>query len=501
MNLTECQKTINEFNIYTDVKEFNEFLAKEQREGEDMYEKNINIYRDGEIDLSNEIIEEIIKIEPLNPQDLFIENLKPELNSDYYNKIQILNKIIDPKIKAKIDKIREQMKQLFTSSISDLENENTVNLFIDSFKLPKKLISNDEEENLTFNIQLPLDLWKKIETVQNLGGNIGLITAIQNIINHSEYTLKILNETLTEVNNEEKEDFSLRNQFGEKKWIITPSNQINKTIIVSLNNHIKNLTQTNKLDHQQKNDVLNNSEQFQILSESQGTLNKRIPGSKITKSNLNKEEIETKKKILHLKELCKDLENMKKSLLNYIETDNKILHFFYDDKYDENTIFNSQKAEINIRINEIKKKSDEIKKCENEIKVLISQIPPPNDNIPIPKEAQNFFNNLNTYVDLYMKKYNKFIKAGEYYDKLHQEIYKIIKNAKEFLDKRLEEKKTLFKVLTQKDYDEWKKSQNNNNNSNFNEDVTNDFLDPNKNRFSNMNVFKGLSSSYIHGFK
>ena len=500
MNLTECQKTINEFNIYTDVKEFNEFLAKEQKEGEDMYEKNINIYHDGEIDLSNEIIEEIIKIEPLNPQDLFIENLKPELNSDYYNKIQILNKIIDPKIKAKIDKIREQMKQLFTSSISDLENENTVNLFIDSFKLPKKLISNDEEENLTFNIQLPLDLWKKIETVQNLGGNIGLITAIQNIINHSEYTLKILNETLTEVNNEERDDFSLRNQFGEKKWVITPSNQINKTIVVSLNNHIKNLTQTNKLDHQQKNEVLNNSEQFQILSESQGTLNKRIPGSKITKSNLNKEEIETKKKILHLKELCKDLENMKKSLLNYIETDNKILHLFYDDKYDENTIFNSQKGEINIRINEIKKKSDEIKKCENEIKVLISQIPPPNDNIPIPKEAQNFFNNLNTYVDLYMKKYNKFIKAGEYYDKLHQEIYKIIKNAKEFLDKRLEEKKTLFKVLTQKDYDEWKKSQNNNKNSNFNE-VTNDFLDPNKNRFTNMNVFNGVSSSYIHGFK
>ena len=90
--------------------------------------------------------------------------------------------------------------------------------------------------------------------------------------------------------------------------------------------------------------------------------------------------------------------------------------------------------------------------------------------------AQNFFNNLNNYVDLYMKKYNKFIKAGEYYDKLHQNIYKIIKNAKEFLDKRLEEKKTLFKVLNQKDYDEWKKSQNDNNNSNFYEDVTNDFL-------------------------
>ena len=148
----------------------------------------------------------------------------------------------------------------------------------------------------------------------------------------------------------------------------------------------------------------------------------------------------------------------------------------------------------------MKKKSDEIKKCENEIKVLISQIPPPDDNIPIPKEAQNFFNNLNTYADLYMKKYNKFKKAGEYYDKLHQEIYKIIKNAKEFLDKRLEEKKTLFKILTQKDYDEWKKAQNDNNNSNFNE-VTNDFLDPNKNRFTNMNFVNGLSSSYIHDLK
>ena len=65
----------------------------------------------------------------------------------------------------------------------------------------------------------------------------------------------------------------------------------------------------------------------------------------------------------------------------------------------------------------------------------------------------------------------------------------------------MEEKKTLFKVLNQKDYDEWKKSQNDNNNSNFNEDVTNDFLDPNKNRFTNMNVFNELSSSYIHGLK
>ena len=72
---------------------------------------------------------------------------------------------------------------------------------------------------------------------------------------------------------------------------------------------------------------------------------------------------------------------------------------------------------------------------------------------------------------------------------------------KNFQIRDWKKKKTLFKVLNQKDYDEWKKSQNDNNNSNFNEDVTNDFLDPNKNRFTNMNVFNGFSSSYIHGFK
>ena len=147
-----------------------------------------------------------------------------------------------------------------------------------------------------------------------------------------------------------------------------------------------------------------------------------------------------------------------------------------------------------------KKKSDEIKNCENEIKVLISKIPPPDNNIQIPKEAQNFFNNLNAYADFFIKKYNKFKSAGEYFDNLHKEIYKIIKIAKEFLDKRMVEKKALFKYLTGKEYDNWKNPQNNNNNK-VNTNDTNAFLDPTNNVFTNMNVFNGLSSSYIHGFK
>ena len=500
INLQECQKTINEVSIYTNVNEFNIFLEKEKKEREDMNYKNKNIYRDGEIDLSKETIEEVIRDQSLIPQDLFIENMKPEINSDYYNKIIILNNIIDPKIKMKVYSFREQMKKYFTLNIANLENEISINSFINSFNLPKRLTSNDEEQNLSFDIQIPLNLWNKIETVQNLGGITGLLTAIQNIINHSEYTLKILNETLYEMNSEEKEDFSFRNQFGKDKWIIVPSNELNKNIVMSLNNHINNLNQMSVLNFQQKNDVLNNSEYFQILSESQGTLNQRIPGSKIIKNNLNKEENETKQKILFLKDLSQKNEKLKNSVFNYIENDNKIIQLFYDEKYDEKSIFNSQKAIIDLKINELKKKSDEIKNCENEIKVLISKIPPPDNNIQIPKEAQNFFNNLNAYADFFIKKYNKFKSAGEYFDNLHKEIYKIIKIAKEFLDKRMVEKKALFKYLTGKEYDNWKNPQNNNNNK-VNTNDTNAFLDPNNNIFTNMNVFNGLSSSYIHGFK
>jgi hypothetical protein len=96
-----------------------------------------------------------------------------------------------------------------------------------------------------------------------------------------------------------------------------------------------------------------------------------------------------------------------------------------------------------------------------------------------------------------MKTYNKFKKAGEYYDKLHQKVFEIIKGAKKFLSDRVEEKEALFKVLTGKSYKEWKKGKKK---DNYDNDA-NDFVNPNNNLFTNTNVFNGLSWSCIHNMK
>ena len=499
-HLKECQKTIKEVAYYTNLKSFESLLDKEQKEGEDMYEKNINIYRDGTVDLKDEKIEEIVRIDTLPPPDLYIGSNQPPKDSDYYNKISILNNIMPGNIKSKIEKFRTEMTKFFTSKISNLENKNEIDKFIDSFDLPQKLVSNKEEQYTTYNLSIPKEIWKNIEIVQNLGGYIGLLNPIQNIINHSQTTTKILNDTLNEIKEEENEDNMFRLQYGEKKWIMVPSNKLNQNIVFGLNNYLNNLKQTSQYDQKEKENVLNNGPNFQLLSESQGYLNQKIPGSKIIKNNLSKEEELAKEKILELKNLSTDIEDMKNSVLDYINCDNKIIHSFMNmenENTSEQAIFNVEKAIIEQKIEELKKKSEEIKKCKIEVTNAIFKIPSNENEKEIPQEAKKFFETLNNYANLYLKTYNKFKKAGEYYDKLHQKVFEIIKGAKKFLSDRIEEKEALFKVLTGKSYKEWKKGKKK---DNYDNDA-NDFVNPNNNLFTNTNVFNGLSWSCIHNMK
>ena len=498
-HLKECQKNIKEFSNYTNIKSFESLFEKEQKEGEDMYQKNLNIYHDGEVNLKDEKIEEIIRIEPLVPTDLYIGSNQPPKDSDYYNKIQILNNIIPPNLKVKIDNFKKEMNQYCKTKINDLETQDKINTFIDSFELPQKLVSNNEEQYTTYNITIPKDIWKNIEVVQNLGGYIGLLNPIQNIINHSQATTKILNDTLKEMKAEENEDNSFRMQFGEAKWIMIPSNKLNQKLIMGLNNYINNLNQTSQYDQKEKENLLNNGPKFQLLSESQGCLNEKIPGAKVLKTNLSKEEELVKTKILELKELSKDIENMKNSIFDYINSDNKIIHSFMNmdnENINEDVILKAERAIIDQKIVELKKKSNEIEKCKQEVSDAIFKIPSSKTEVVIPQEAQKFFDNLNDNANLYIKTYNKFKKAGEYYDKLHQKVFEIIQSSKQYLNKRTEEKEALFKVLTGKSYKEWKKEKY----QNYDND-SNDFVNPNNNLFTNMNVFNGLSWSYLHTMK
>jgi hypothetical protein len=268
---------------------------------------------------------------------------------------------------------------------------------------------------------------------------------------------------------------------------------------MGLNNYINNLNQTSQYDQKEKENLLNNGPKFQLLSESQGCLNEKIPGAKVLKTNLSKEEELVKTKILELKELSKDIENMKNSIFDYINSDNKIIHSFMNmdnENINEDVILKAERAIIDQKIVELKKKSNEIEKCKQEVSDAIFKIPSSKTEVVIPQEAQKFFDNLNDNANLYIKTYNKFKKAGEYYDKLHQKVFEIIQSSKQYLNKRTEEKEALFKVLTGKSYKEWKKEkyQNNDNDSN-------DFVNPNNNLFTNMNVFNGLSWSYLHTMK
>ncbi len=499
-HLKECEKTIKEVAYYTNLKNFESLLYKEQKEGEDMYEKNNNVYHQPSVNLKDEKIEEIVRIDTLPPPDLYIGSNEPPKDSDYYNKILALNNIMPPNIKSKIEKFRVEMKKYYLSKISDLENKDTINKFIDSFDLPQQLVSNNEEEYTTYNISIPKEIWRNIEQVQNLGGYIGLLNPIQNIINHSQSTTKILTDTLNEVKEEENEDNMFRIQFGENKWITVPSNKLNQNLVMGLNNYINNLRQTSQYDQKEKENVLNNGANFQLLSESQGYLNQKIPGSKVIKTTLSKEEELTKAKVLELKALSVDIEDMKNTILDYIQCDNKIIHLFMNmdnENSSDEVIFKSEKGIIEQKIEELKKKSDEIKKCKSELSNTILKIPSKQNQGEIPEEAKRFFNNLNNLCNLYMKTYNKFKKAGEYYDKLHQKVFEIIKGAKKFLSDRIEEKEALFKVLTGKSYKEWKKGKKK---DNYDNDA-NDFVNPNNNLFTNTNVFNGLSWSCLHTMK
>ena len=65
-------KKIKEVAYYTNLKSFESLFEKEQKEGEDIYVKNMKIYINGNGDLRDEKIEEIVLIDTLPLPDLYI---------------------------------------------------------------------------------------------------------------------------------------------------------------------------------------------------------------------------------------------------------------------------------------------------------------------------------------------------------------------------------------------------------------------------------------------
>ena len=94
-------------------------------------------------------------------------------------------------------------------------------------------------------------------------------------------------------------------------------------------------------------------------------------------------------------------------------------------------------------------------------------------------ETIEFFNTLDQYANMYMKKYEKVKKGDKYYNDLYENVSNLIKSADDWMIKRSEEKNIILGSIAG--------AKNGGAKTRLTESA---LLDPNRNPFTKMNVNK-----------
>ena len=481
---TECSKTSKKLEKYINVFELEKLVEKLTNQGTEMYDKNQRIYRAIIPDLKDVKFESKIMITPLMPNDLF----KSQFN---------LDSLIPKEVKLMIQNYKEKLMNYITEKLNNSETPDTIDNFINSFGLPKKFTSQNPDEVEKIIHEIPNELWNKIAQIQQLGGTVQLSSTIQGIIIKTGEMLNNLNQGLQNLSNEMREDNMYREKF-QNKWMRKPSNALNINIVNTMQKYISNLNQTKQYDLKEKDDIISNIKNFEMLTLPREALNEKIPGPKSDKPKaLTKNEQSVRDSVQTLLKLKDDCFKIINPIFEKLNDESQIVQSFVEvltKKTTEQAIFETSKSEYDLKFVELEKLSDIIKKDKNTLQENIHKIAndlaQPQQKEEYSKEANEYFKQLNNYCNLYMQKNEKLRKGRDYYSGLEMKINEVLNASKKFIQQREIEKEALIQSITGMSYNQF---MNNQRRGNINQGAFSNayesqdaFLDPKKNIYTQL---------------
>ena len=409
-------------------------LAKEQQNGSEMLDKN-NVYKNSVPELS------------ALPKALQKIMANPAIPPDYKDNVEDsreLDALIPKEVRQMIDQYKSKMMEFISQNLNQYENEDTVTQFLNSLGLPASL------ECVLSSSSISDSLWRNIADVQSRGGTMYLNNMIGTLQKLPGEIKNRIDQSTNLLKNEDAEDQKLRAQYGTK-WNRRQSSDLNGNYINTLNDYKNKLQQAMQCDQNTINDIQNNLKYFDLLSLSREALDQKIP------HRVDSNAIKQCKEAADLRAEMDNLENEKNKAMEVIS---KIFASLNDDnvaaqfiqviqkKTTENSIFDQNKAEYMTKFNELGNISNNIRNIKvnvqnkNEIFLRVK-----NDKFRPDPANEQFFNDLNNYVQLFRTKEQQLQQGLNFYKKFDQKMNELNRNISDFLMARDMDKNELIRYI------------------------------------------------------
>ena len=410
-------------------------LAKEQQNGSDMLEKN-KVYRNPCPELENL---------PRALQKIMANPAIPPEYKDNVEDCRELDALIPKEVRQMIEQYKSKMMDFIAQNLNQYENEDTVTQFLNSLGLPSSL------ETVLSSSSISDSLWRNISEVQSRGGTMylnNLIGGLQrmpgeikNRIEQSENLLK----------NEEAEDQKLRAQYGTR-WNRRQSSDLNGNYMNTLADYKGKLQQAMGCDQNTITDIQNNLKYFELLSMPREILDQRIP-HRIDPNSIKQcqEAMELRKEMDVLDaEKNKAMEVIAR-IFSSLNDDNVAAQFIQvlQKKTTENNILDTNKGTYMNMFNELGEISNNIKnikanvQSKNEIFLRVR-----NQKFKPDPQNEQFFRDLDNYVQLFRTKENQLQQGLNFYKKFDQKMNELNRNITDFLMARDMDKNELIRYIS-----------------------------------------------------
>ena len=410
-------------------------LANEQQLGSDMLDKN-NVYRNPCPDLENlpKALQKIM-VAPAMPPD-YKENVEDSRE---------LDALIPREVRQMIESYKAKMNEFIGQNLNQYENEDTVTQYLNSLGLPASL------ETVLSSSSISDSLWRGISDIQSRGGTMYLNNLIETLRKLPKEIGNRIEQSTNLLKNEDAEDQKLRAQYGTK-WNRRQSSDLNGNYLRTLEDYKGKLQQAMGCDNNTINDIQNNLKYFEYLSMPREALDKKIP------HRIDPNSIMQCQEAMNLRQELDILEAEKNKAMEVItrifaalNDDNVAAQFIQvlQKKTTENNILDQNKGQFMNMFNELGQISNNIKNIEanvqskNEIFLRVR-----NDKFKPDPANEQFFRDLDNYVQLFRTKENQLQQGLNFYKKFDQKMNELNRNITDFLMARDMDKNDLIRYIS-----------------------------------------------------
>ena len=409
-------------------------LEKEKQLGGEMLDKN-NVYRNP--------VPELDKL----PKALQKIMANPAMPPDYKDNVEDsreLDALIPREVRQMIEQYKAKMMDFISQQLNQYENEDTVNQFLSSLGLPASL------ETVLSSGNISDSLWRNISDVQARGGTMYLNNLMQSLSRLPGEIKKRIEQSENLIKNEDAEDQKLRQQYGTK-WNRRQSSDLNGNYVNTLNDYKNKLQQAMGCDQNTISDIQNNLKYFELLSLSREALDQKIP---------HRVDANAIKQCKEASDLRAEMDNLENEKIKAMEVISKIFASLNDDnvaaqfiqviqkKTTENTVFDQNKAEYMTKFNELGDISNNIRNIkvnvQNKNEIFLRA---KNDKFKPDPANEQFFTDLNNYVQLFRTKEQQLQQGLNFYKKFDQKMNELNRNISDFLMARDMDKNELIRYI------------------------------------------------------